>query len=124
LRLRIHVFAILLSPLLALSTLLPSKAAHAAGGDTYGPWRAADGDGKIQYRWYTYGEGPVVPKCSYQLRNADSSDTNRYDASVDYTSVRGGNVTTSGPFLDKTYRENSGNIVGCTAITNIFMRRH
>ena len=122
-RLRIRVFAILLMPLLAFSTLLPAKAAHAAGGDTYGAWHNTDGDGRIQYRWYTYGgDGTVVPKCSYQLRNLDSSDTKRYDSTVYYTNTRGSSSTEDGPYLDKTYRENSGNLMNCTNISSISTR--
>ncbi len=122
-RLRLYVFAILLSPLLALSTLVPAKAAHAAGGDTYGAWHNTDGDGNIQYRWYTYGgDGTVVPKCSYQLRNLDSSDTNRYDSTVYYTDTFGESVSDDGPFLDKTYHENRGYIMNCTNISSVATR--
>jgi len=63
-----------------------------------------------------------VQKCSYQLRNLDSSDGKRYESTIYYTDTRGDSATQEGPFLDKSYRENSGNIVGCTSISSISTR--
>jgi len=124
LRSRVRLFAVLLLPLLGLTTFVPSTAVHASGGDTYSAWRNTDGDGKIQYRWSTYGGGTVVQKCDYQLRNLDSSDTNRYDSTIYYTSTRGDSGTKDGPFLDKTYHENSGQIVGCTSLSSVATQKH
>ena len=121
-RTSIRLCTVLLAPLLALSTLVSVKSVHAAS-DTYGSWHSTDGDGKIQYRWYTYGgDGTVVPKCSYQLRNLDSSDTKRYDSTVYYTNTRGSSSTEDGPYLDKTYHENSGNLMNCTNISSVSTR--
>jgi hypothetical protein len=108
---------------LILPIMLRPGPGFAQTGDSWSRWHSTDGEGKIQYRWQTYGGGATVQKCSYQLRNLDSSDGATYDSKVYYTSSRGKDESESGPYLNRTYHDNSGNIEGCTNVSSVMTRR-